>query len=106
MTARVSDIIESFPKLLRLIRGDAETELSRPRSPSAPESGCILFLNERRLIEDAVRSAASVLVVGDADADDAALESAPQTLLRSPSPELALALVARAFFNHGRYGVL
>jgi UDP-3-O-[3-hydroxymyristoyl] glucosamine N-acyltransferase len=98
MTVRVSDIIENFPKLLRLLRGDVETELSRPRPPSAPESGCILFLNERRLIGDAVSSAASVLVVSDADADDAALEGASQTLLQSPGPELALALVARAFF--------
>ncbi|MCK5363249.1 MAG: hypothetical protein KAR22_09785, partial [Gammaproteobacteria bacterium] len=98
MTLRVSDIIENFPKLLQLIRGDVQTEVSRPRPPSAPEAACILFLNDRRLIEDAVDSAASVLVVSDADADDAALEGASQTLLRSPSPELALALVARAFF--------
>ena len=98
MTLRVSEIIENFPKLLQLIRGDVQTEVSRPRPPSAPEAACILFLNDRRLIEDAVDSAASVLVVSDADADDAALEGASQTLLRSPSPELALALVARAFF--------
>ena len=98
MTVRVSDIIENFPKVLQLIRGDAQTELSRPRPPSAPESACILFLNDRRLIEDAVGSTASVLVVSDADAEDAALEGASQTLLRSPSPELALSLVARAFF--------
>ncbi|MFQ5609753.1 MAG: UDP-3-O-(3-hydroxymyristoyl)glucosamine N-acyltransferase [Woeseiaceae bacterium] len=98
MTVRVSDIIENFPKLLRLLRGDTETEISRPRPPSAPETGCILFLNERRLIEDAVRSPASVLVVSDADAGDEALEGASQTLLQSPNPELALALVAQAFF--------
>ncbi len=98
MTVRISKIIEKFPKLLRLLRGDAETEVSGPCPPSAPEAGCVLFLNERRLIQDAVRSPASVLVVSDADADDAALEGASQTLLRSPGPELALALVARAFF--------
>lgn len=98
MTVKVSDIIEHFPKLLRLIRGDADIAVSRPRPPSAPEDGCILFLNERRLIADAVRSPASVLVVADADAGDEALANAPQTLLESPSPELALALVAQAFF--------
>jgi UDP-3-O-[3-hydroxymyristoyl] glucosamine N-acyltransferase len=98
MTVRVSDIIENFPKLLRLLRGDAETEVSRPGPPSAPEPGCILFLNERQLIGDAVSSPASVLVVSDADTDDAALEGATQTLLQSPSPELALALVARTYF--------
>jgi len=98
MTVRVSDIIENFPKLLRLLRGGAEIEVSRPRPPSAPEPGCILFLNERRLIEDAVSGPASVLVVSDADADDKALQGAPQTILASPSPELALAFVARAFF--------
>jgi UDP-3-O-[3-hydroxymyristoyl] glucosamine N-acyltransferase len=98
MTVRVTDIIEHFPKLLRLLRGDAQTQLSRPRSPSAPEAGCILFLNERRLIEDAVGSSASVLVVADADADVEVLAKASQTLLQSPNPELALALVAHAFF--------
>jgi UDP-3-O-[3-hydroxymyristoyl] glucosamine N-acyltransferase len=98
MTVRVSDIIENFPKLLRLLRGDAQTRVSRPCPPSVPEPGCILFLNEHRLIADAVSSPASVLVVSDADADDGALEGATQTLLRSPSPELALALVARTFF--------
>jgi UDP-3-O-[3-hydroxymyristoyl] glucosamine N-acyltransferase len=94
----VSDIIENFPKLLRLLRGEAETELSRPRPASAPEPGCILFLNERRLIEEAVHGPASVLVVSDADSDAEALRGASQTLLESPSPELALAFVARAFF--------
>jgi UDP-3-O-[3-hydroxymyristoyl] glucosamine N-acyltransferase len=110
MTARVSDIIEKFPNLLRLFRGDAQAEVSRPRPPSAPEPGCVLFLNERRLIASAVASPASVLVIADADADEGALEGAPQTLLLSPSPELALALVARAFFpvpnyQHGFDGV-
>jgi UDP-3-O-[3-hydroxymyristoyl] glucosamine N-acyltransferase len=98
MTVRVSDIIEKFPKLLRLLRGDGQTEISRPRPPSAPEAGCILFLNERRLIGNAVGSAASVLVVAEGDAADGALGVTPQTVLLSPSPELALALVARAFF--------
>ncbi|NIS07111.1 MAG: UDP-3-O-(3-hydroxymyristoyl)glucosamine N-acyltransferase [Gammaproteobacteria bacterium] len=98
MTAKVSDIIEQFPKLLRLRQGDAATEFSRPRSPSTAEPGCILFINDRRLIEDAVRAPASVLVVNDGDCDHEALEGAPQTLLQSPNPELALALVAQAFF--------
>ncbi len=98
MTTKVHDLIEHFPKLLRLLRGDAATEVSRPRPPSAPEAGCILFLNERRFIEAAVSSPALVLVVADSDAADATLEGAPQTLLRSPSPELALALVAQTFF--------
>jgi len=98
MTARISNIIEKFPELLRLVRGDTQVEVSRPRPPSAPEAGCILFLNQSRLIPDAVKSPASVLVVADADAGDAALEDASQTILQSPGPELALALVARAFF--------
>lgn len=98
MTAKVSDIIEQFPKLLRLLQGDAATQFSRPRAPSAPEAGCILFLNERRLIAEAARGPASVLVVSDADADDEALEDASQTLVQSPSPELALALVAQTLF--------
>ncbi len=98
MTVSVGEIIESFPKLLRVLRGDVQTEVSRPRPPSAPEPGCIVFLNQRRLIKDAVAGPASVIVVSDADGDDPALQSAPQTLLASPNPELALALVARAFF--------
>jgi UDP-3-O-[3-hydroxymyristoyl] glucosamine N-acyltransferase len=98
MTVTVGDIIKSFPKLVHLLRGDPRTEVSRPRSPSAPEAGCIVFLNERRLIKDAVGGPASVLVVSDADADDEALAGAQQTLLGSPSPELALALVARTLF--------
>ena len=103
MTVKVSDIIEHFPKLVRLLRGDAGTEILRPCSPSAPQPGCILFLNERRLIAAAVGSPASVLVVADADAGDEALAGAPQTLLKSPSPELALALVARAMFPVNAY---
>jgi UDP-3-O-[3-hydroxymyristoyl] glucosamine N-acyltransferase len=98
MTVRVSDIIERFPKLLRLVRGDAQVEVLRPRSPLAPVPGCIVFLNQRKLIQDAVAGQATVIVVSDADADDEALQDAPQTLLASPSPELALALVAETFF--------
>ena len=98
MTVIVDEIIESFPKLLRLVRGDAQIEVLRPRSPLAPVSGCIVFLNQRHLIKDAIGGPASVLVVSDADADDEALQGAPQTILASPNPELALALVARAFF--------
>jgi UDP-3-O-[3-hydroxymyristoyl] glucosamine N-acyltransferase len=98
MAVTVSDIIEHFPKLLQLLRGDAAKEFSRPRAASAPEAGCILFLNARRLIPEAVNSPASVLVVDDADADHEALVGAPQTVVKSSSPELALALVAEAFF--------
>jgi UDP-3-O-[3-hydroxymyristoyl] glucosamine N-acyltransferase len=98
MTVTVNDIIENFPKLLRLLRGDANVEVSRPRPPFDSEAGCILFLNERRLIRDAVSGPASVLVVRDSDAGDEALEGASQTILQSPSPELALALVAKTFF--------
>jgi UDP-3-O-[3-hydroxymyristoyl] glucosamine N-acyltransferase len=98
MTVTVTDIIEHFPKLLSLIRGDAGRAFSRPCPPTAPEPGSILFLNQRRLIADAVGSSASAIVVADADADVEALTKAPQTVLKSPSPELALALVARAFF--------
>jgi UDP-3-O-[3-hydroxymyristoyl] glucosamine N-acyltransferase len=98
MTVKVSDIIENFPQLLRLLRGDPATEVSRPRPPSSPQAGCILFVNDRRLIRDAVSGSASVLVVNDGDAGDEALEGATQTILKSPSPELALALVARTFF--------
>jgi UDP-3-O-[3-hydroxymyristoyl] glucosamine N-acyltransferase len=60
MTVTVSEIIEHFPKLLHLYRGDANTQLSRPCPPSAPEPGCILFLNDRRLIEKAVETDAVV----------------------------------------------
>ena len=98
MTVTVGDIIKNFPKHVHLLRGDPRTEVLRPRSPTAPEAGCIVFLNERRLIKDAVGGPASVLVVSDADADDEALAGAQQTLLGSPSPELALAVVARALF--------
>jgi len=104
MTVRVSDIIERFPTLLRVLRGDAQTGVLRPRSPSAPEPGCIVFLNQRRLIEAAIGGPASVIVVSDADADDPALQGASQTLLASPNPELALALVAGAFFPVTIYG--
>ena len=98
MTVRVSDIIEGFPKLLRLVRGDEQAEFSRPRSPSAPVPGCIVFVNQRKLIEEAIAGEAAVIVVSEADADDEALQSGPQTLLASASPELALALVAETFF--------
>lgn len=98
MTTKVNDIIEHFPKLLRLVSGDASAEVSRPCPPSAAVADCILFLKERRLFEAAVSSPASALVVADSDAADPALEGAAQTLLCSPSPELALALVARTFF--------
>ena len=98
MTVTVGDITEHFPKLLRLVRGDASTQVSRPRPPSAPAPGCILFLNHRRLIEGAVESPASVLVVDDADVDAEALAGSHQVILQSPSPELALALVARTLF--------
>ena len=98
MTVTVGDITGHFPKVVRLLRGDASTPVSRPRPPSAPEPGCILFLNHRRLIEGAVESPAAVLVVADADIDVEALAGSDQVILQSPNPELALALVARTLF--------
>lgn len=98
MTVVLNDIIVRFPELLRPVRGDTAIQVARPCSPSAPAPGCMLFLNRRRLIEDAVTGPASVLVVADADADHQALRDADKVVLRSPSPELALALVAQAFF--------
>lgn len=98
MTVSVHDIVEQFPKLLRLLHGDPATEVARPQSPASPAAGCILFIKERRLLADAVDSPASTIVVGDRDVEDPALEGASQTLLASPNPELALALVSRTFF--------
>lgn len=98
MAVSVNDIIERFPGLLQPLVGDTAVQVGRPRAPSDPEPGCILFLNQRRLIDAAVTGPASVLVVAEGDADHGALRSARQTVLRSPAPELALALVARAFF--------
>lgn len=98
MTVNLNDIIEKFPELLKPLRGDTAVEVSRPCAPSGPEAGCMLFLHDRRLIEDAVRAPAAVLVVAENDAGHEALQGAGQTVLTSPSPELALALVARAFF--------
>ena len=98
MTVTVGAIIEAFPELLQLVRGKLEAEVGRPRAPSAPEPGCILFLNRPQWLEAAVQSPAGVLVVRDADVDREALTGASQTVLRSPDPELALARVARAFF--------
>lgn len=98
MTITANDILERFPEILRHVRGDADAAVSRPCAPSDPGPGCILFLNDPDLIEDAVSGPAAVLVVADGDAEHQALAHAGQTILRSPSPELALALVARAFF--------
>lgn len=98
MTLKVGDAIAKFPKLLRLVRGDAETPIAQPCPASSPQADCILFLNDRRLIAQAVSSPAAVLVVDDADAREPALDGAQQTVLQSPSAELAMALVCGAFF--------
>ena len=98
MTTTVSDIIERFPQLLRLKHGDPSIEVARPSAPTTPAPGCILFLKERQLFPDATKSSASALVVADGDADDPALTNAPQTILSTANPELALARVAREFF--------
>lgn len=98
MKTTVNDIVERFPELLRIVRGDASIEVSRPQAPSAAKAGCILFLKEERLLEEAANSPAAVLVVADAHTTNPALEAAPQTILSCPNPELALALVARSFF--------
>jgi UDP-3-O-[3-hydroxymyristoyl] glucosamine N-acyltransferase len=98
MTLKVGDAIAKFPKLLRLVRGDAETPIAQPCSASSPQADCILFLNDRRLIAQAVSSPAAVLVINDADAREPALDGARQTVLQSPNAELAMALVCGAFF--------
>ena len=98
MTTTVSDIIERFPELLRLEHGDPSIGVSQPCAPNAPSSGCILFLNDPRLISGATQSPAAALVVGEKDIDDPALSDAPQTVLSTGNPELALARVARELF--------
>lgn len=98
MTLTVADAIAKFPKLLRLVRGDAATPIAQPCAASRPQAGRMLFLNERRLIARAVRSPATVLVVNDADVREPALDGARQTVLQSPNAELAMTLVCRTFF--------
>ena len=98
MTTTIHDMMERFPQLLMLVHGDAATAVSCPRPPSDPEEECILFLQDRQLIADAVGSSASAIVVRDRDADDDALANATQAILKSPNPELALALIAKSFF--------
>ncbi len=99
MTATtVGAICEQFPNVVNLHKGDSETEVSGPSAPASPRNGCILFLKDSRLIDDAVASPAAALVVREKDLGNPALGAAPQALLASPNPELALALVARTFF--------
>lgn len=98
MTTTVGAIVERFPEILRLHRGESETEITGPSAPASPQRDCILFLKDPKLIADAAASAAAALVVAEGDIESPALDHAPQALLVSPNPELALALVARTFF--------
>jgi UDP-3-O-[3-hydroxymyristoyl] glucosamine N-acyltransferase len=98
MTVKVAEMIANFPKLLSLVRGDAETTVTRPCPATSPEADSIVFVNEGKLIGAVVDGPASVIVVDDGDAEAPELTEAKQTILRSPSAELAMALVCRAFF--------
>lgn len=101
MSVQIREIVENFPDLLTVVRGDSATQVVDLQTGATASSESLIFVSNRQQYLEAKDSAARVWVVSP-DLIEHVPEFVP-LVLRSPSPALALAGVARRFFPQTRH---
>jgi UDP-3-O-[3-hydroxymyristoyl] glucosamine N-acyltransferase len=97
MPTQLTAILERFPNLLKLEHGNHQIPVENLSSPGLAGPKSIIFVWEGKHLEDARASKSQIWIVGKK-----LLSSVPNpfpgTLLSSPNPYLAMALIAKEFF--------
>ncbi len=99
----IGAILDEFPELVRLVRGSRDCKVSLPCSQESPKANGIVFISDSRLLETALGSPVSAIVIARKWADLASktddVKLAGKTVLESPSPYLAMAKINARFFK-------
>ncbi|MCB0384816.1 MAG: UDP-3-O-(3-hydroxymyristoyl)glucosamine N-acyltransferase [Bdellovibrionales bacterium] len=100
MATQLNEILEKFSGLIELNRGSDQVEITRLGPPESKNQGELVFLFEESHLKKAETGTGAVLVVPKRALDKALAMDGERTILSSPNPKLAMALVAQAFFPH------
>jgi UDP-3-O-[3-hydroxymyristoyl] glucosamine N-acyltransferase len=100
MSAEIQSIVDRFPELLTLVRGDGHHSVNEIQTASLAKPESLVFVGNAEHLKEALTCSAAAWVVSQAVEG-----SVPPTIpvvLRSPNVQLAMALVAKAFFPQAR----
>ncbi len=99
----IGKILDEYPDLIRLVRGDRNRKVSWPCSQEQPTDNGIVFISDSRHLEKVLNSGVAALVIASkmahlvAKIDDSL--TAGKTILESASPYLAMAKINARFFS-------
>lgn len=99
----VAQIIERFPPFFAEAIGDLNVVIAAVNSPEAAKQGEMTFLATPKALASGLAGQASALVVSPKARDQAVAARGQRTVLVSPNPEKAMALVISAFFRATPY---
>jgi len=99
----LADIVASYPPLFGESLGDLKATVSGVNSPELATESEMCFLATPKALESGFNSKARVLVVPPKAKDQALSHANGRTILISPNPEKAMALVISKFFRPTPY---
>lgn len=100
MKVQIREIVENFPDLLNLIRGGADHSVANIQTGATASSDSLIFISNRKQLSEAMASKAQAWVVAKDMAEH--VPAQVKTVLVSPSPYLAMALVGKRHFPETR----
>lgn len=92
----LSEVINTFPKLLKSHKGDLSKNISNASDPDTANSESILFVQNLKYLDKALKSPAAAIVIHTKMTD-----SCPETdkvILASNNPSLAQSFICQQFF--------
>jgi len=94
------ELLKAFPDLLKHSDGPANSPISGPSSQVQPHARSIVYVGDTAFLAQALKSEASVVVVGEKNLQKALeLNLLKKTLFCSPNTYLTMALVNTRFFS-------
>jgi UDP-3-O-[3-hydroxymyristoyl] glucosamine N-acyltransferase len=97
MGVSLTTIIEKFPELLKLEKGEKSTPVSRLQTPRLAEENDLIFISEPKHLSEAAESRSKIWILKEKMLADVP-KSFTGALLSSPNPYLAMALIGKEFF--------
>src|SRR4051812_2817665 len=101
MKVQIREILENFPDLLNLVRGTPDQTVSDLQTGTTASSASLIFVSNRAQLMEAQDSKAQAWVIGKDLVEQ--VPPSVKTVLSSPNPYLALALVAKRLFPQTRH---
>ena len=93
-----AEILKRFPQLFTEAIGDTNVSITGVNSPEAATTGQMSFLATPKALNALAQSQASVLVVSPKAKDQADAKRGSRTILISPNPERAMAVVISEYY--------